>query len=222
MRRLFPTLALALALTGPALAGPSVPRSLVEGLPADVFQATAPIETQVEDLRQARIAKRIELDRAKGDAKALKLELKAAKAQVKADKAERKAARKRGDNDAAAAAGARLDASQARVEDLEGRIDRAGALADLLKAQLAQIEAQLAFKEAEIQVVYAQAVSEHVEPYDDSKLRGARAKAELSFQRARTAVSVAETRFTALGGTELPDPMIPVEPPPAAPAAPNE
>lgn len=209
MFRILPSVALAMALTlGTAQAAPSVSRGLVESLPTEVFSQTETIEAEVEQLDSAYDVKREELDRAKGNKKALKLEIKAAKAQVKADKAERKAARKRGDDAAASAARDAIAASEARVAELEAQYDATTALVGLLDAQADQIKRQMQLKEAILQVVLAQAVNEHVEPLDDSKFRGARAKAELKFQQARADVEVARSRYSSSGGTVMPDPMI--------------
>ena len=87
----------------------------------------------------------------------------------------------------------------------------------LVEAQLDQIDTQRDLKDAELQVVYAQAVDAHIEAYDDSRFRAARAKAELKFQRARADVGQAEARYAAHGGTDVPDPMIIVD----SPAAPD-
>lgn len=96
----------------------------------------------------------------------------------------------------------------ARADELRDALSRHGALIDLLKAQLDPLEAQSDLKEAEAQLVLAQAVDEHVEAYSDAKMRAARAKAEIKFQRARRDVGQAEGPYAAAGGEDVPNDML--------------
>ncbi len=210
MRRIAPFM-VALMLATTAVAGPSVKRSLVSQLPAEAVATADVLEVQVDQLEEAEEIKERQWRDAKAEGKALKLELKAVKAQVKADKAERKAAKKAGDAGRVTEARAAMEASDAQVAELEAAIDRHKELVKLLKAQLDQIVAQQDLKDAERQVIFAQAVNEHVEPYSDAKMRGARAKAEIKFQQARRAVGQAEARYAAAGGVDVPNAMLAAE-----------
>jgi len=188
------------ALSTSALAGPNVAQAQLKQLPAEVNAAFEPGVAEIAALEQAIEKASAEADIARTGIKADKLDSKAAEARIKADKAELKAAKKAKDKAAKKAAKAKIDASKTQADVASADVDTAAARHKLALAQVDLLQAELDLKRARLEHQRAQAVLDNELEIDVNIYASAQSKAEIAYEEARAAVSLAEAKVSMRGG----------------------
>ncbi|TNE84756.1 MAG: hypothetical protein EP330_28485 [Deltaproteobacteria bacterium] len=195
MRRLFVLLALALAM--PAVAGPSVSKSILKDVPPESLAAATALEDQVAALREQLAEAEADAEEAKNGIKAEKLEAKAAEARLEADLAAKKAAKKDGDRAAVRDARATADETRADIEMQEAEAKAARAEKALAGERVKLLKAEIALRSSEAERAKADAAYQAGLPVDVGIFDAAVAKADIDYQKAREEYSLAEAKYNA-------------------------
>lgn len=188
------------AVSTAALAGPTVPQAQLKQLPAEMNAAFEPGLAEIASLEQAIEKARAEADVARTGIRADKLDSKATKARIKADKAELKAAKKAKDKGAKRAAKEKLKASKTQADVAAADVDTASARHKLALAQVDLLQADLDLKRARLEHQRAQAVLDSELEIDVNLYASAQSRAEIAYEEARAAVSLAEAKVSVRGG----------------------
>ncbi len=193
-------LLLGLLLAVPALAGPSVPRKMMQDVPEAAVAAGQALESEIArlDARSSEYARKAALDA--GRVPTLKQEVKVVQAQIKAEKARRKAAKKAKDRSAVSTIEAQLKALDAKLTDAETLATLTALRADVLASHAALLAAEAEVKRCKVQQGYAEALNTVHPDFDPNKYTQATAKAETSYQKSRAKLATAEQKLVAGGG----------------------
>lgn len=188
---------LGLALTG-CMNTNKVPDSALADVPPEHVERLASLEQRIDDVEDRIALQKQAVDRAQDDVKNHDDRVSALEKRLDAEKDLKKTAVETGDADAAERADQNREAVEDRIDSAREERSRSAHMLRVERAKLDELQAEKAYRQAELELAQAEAVSETRDDYDVSKFRDQLEQRQLDWEQARREASELEDRGPAI------------------------